>query len=102
MVIPCTGYTQQTRDFIDGFEQIVGGDARFSTIVIINVGEESLFLQLEQIGAVDFVVFEVAVGAHVVVPSSVGNGTALAIDRVSMRSETAAGSRAVIITVQNN
>jgi len=102
MIIPCDAYTQQTRDFTDGFEEVVGDRAVYAAIVVINLGTESLFLQMSASGGTAFLVFEIVAGGHGVYPASVGNGTPLSVEAVSLRSETSAGCRAVIITVQNN
>lgn len=101
MVIQCDAYTSQTRDFTDGFEEIVGNRASVSTVVVINLGTESLFLQMSASGGTAFIVFEIVAGGHGVYPTSVGNGSPLLVESIAMRSETVAGSRAVIITVQN-
>lgn len=96
ITIPATRYSQQTKDLTDTFEQVT--DSAFAYLVIVNVGDESLFVQLESTGP-DYLPFEVVTGAHVVIPSSTDDGSTFSISRVNARSATSAGSRAIIITI---
>ena len=99
VTLPCTNYTHQTRDFVDGFEQVAASNIGSGYLVVVNTGEESLFVQLASTGP-DYIVFEVVAGGHGVYPMTIDDGAAFSIGAVNVRSATSAGCRGIIITAQ--
>lgn len=99
VVIPCVAYSQQTRDFTDVFEVVADSSGVTGYVIVINKGNESLFVQFRD-GDPSYIVFEVVSGGHGIFPTSLFDGDVFSTDQMSARSATSTGTRAVIITVQ--
>ena len=89
-------FSQQTRDFVDTYEQIT--DSFNGFLCVCNVGDESLFVQFERAGPT-YIPFEVVSGGHVLIPTTTNDGTVTSLTQINMRSASAVGSRAIIITI---
>lgn len=96
VTLQCKAFTQQTRDFVDSFDLISDSNLYGNYVIVTNLGTESLFVQFADVTP-NYLVLEVVAGAHGVFPTSLNDGAVFEPITVSIRSETAAGCRGLIM-----